>query len=137
LRESIKFDDVKENFWAHQAIQQAYRRKLLSGYPGKKFRPHQNISRIQVIVSLVNGLGLTGEEEIDLNMYDDSHEIPNYGKEQVAIATQNRIIVNYPKVGKLKPQQAATRAEVAVMVYQLLVIARKVREIDSPYIIGS
>ncbi len=136
LRESIKFDDVKENFWGYQAIQQAYQGKFLSGYPGKKFRPNQNIPRIEVIISLVNGLGLTGEEEIDLNIYDDSSEIPNYCKDEVAIATQHRIIVNYPKVGKLNPNQAATRGEVAVMIYQILVLARQVREINSPLIIG-
>ena len=138
LRESIKFEDVKENFWAHQVIQKAYRGQFISGYPDKKFRPNENIPRIQVIVSLVNGLGLKGEVENDFNLdiYDDSNEIPEYGKDEVAIATRNLFIVNYPKIAKLNPKRAATRAEVAVMIYQVLFIAGKVREIYSPYIVG-
>ncbi|MCJ8281410.1 MAG: S-layer homology domain-containing protein [Rivularia sp. ALOHA_DT_140] len=136
LQESIKFEDVKENYWGYQAIQQAFQSKLLSGYPGKKFLPNQNIPRIQVIVSLINALGLTNEIEFDLNIYDDSNQIPNYGGDEVAAATQNKLIVNYPKIEKLNPNRAATRAEVAVMVYQTLVLIGQAKAIDSPYVIG-
>ncbi len=136
LREFVKFEDINQNGWASQVIQQAYQGKFISGYPGKRFFPNQNIPRIQVMVSLVNGLGLTSEAEINLNIYDDSNQIPDYGRDQIFTATQNRLIVNYPKIGKLNPNQAATRAEVAVMVYQVLFIAGQVKEINSPYIIG-
>ena len=135
LREPIQFEDIKENYWGYQVIQQAYQSKLISGYPGKKFLPNQNIPRIQVIVSLVNGLGLTNEIEADLNIYHDSNKIPNYAVDEVTAATQNRLIVNYPKVEKLNPNQSATRAEVAAMVYQTLVLIGKVSAIDSPYIV--
>ena len=136
LREAIQFEDIKQNHWGYQVITQAYQSKLISEYPGKKFRPNQNIPRIQVIVSLVNGLGLTSEIETDLNIYNDSNKIPNDAQNEVAAATQNRLIVNYPKIEKLNPNQSATRAEVAVMVYQTLVLIGKVTEIDSPYVIG-
>ena len=136
LQEAVKFEDVRENFWAHRVIQQAYQGQFLSGYLGNKFLPHQNISRAEVIVSLVKGLGLASEIDINLNIYDDSNEIPNYAVEEVATATQYGIIVNYPKIGKLNPNRAATRAEVAVMIYQILVLAGKAREINSPYRIG-
>ena len=137
LRDSINFNDVKQSFWANKVIQQAYQSKLLSAYPGKKFLPNQNIPRIQVIVSLTNGLGLENDMEIDpsLETYDDSKDIPSYGRDEIAIATRNQLIVNYPKVGKLNPNRAATRAEVAVMIYQVLVLTGQVEEIDSPYII--
>ncbi|MEL6163200.1 MAG: S-layer homology domain-containing protein, partial [Cyanobacteria bacterium J06628_3] len=113
----------------------AYQSKLISGYPGKKFLPNQNIPRIQVIVSLVNGLGLTNELEVDLSIYQDSNKIPSYARDEVTAATLNQLIVNYPKIGKLNPNQSATRAEVAVMVYKTLVLNGKVSEIDSPYIV--
>ena len=136
MRESIKFEDVKQSYWAYKAIQQAYQSKLLSEYPDNKFFPNQNIPRIQVIVSLVNGLGLTTEGEIDLSIFKDKNKIPDYGKDEVGAAIQNRLIANYPDTGKLKPNQAATRAEVAVMVYQVLVLIGQAREINSSYIIG-
>ncbi|MBV6622326.1 MAG: DUF1565 domain-containing protein [Rivularia sp. (in: Bacteria)] len=136
LRDSIQFEDVKQSYWAYKVIQQAYQSKLLSGYPGTKFFPNQNIPRIQVIVSLVNGLGLTTEGEIDLSIYKDERKIPDYAKNEVATATQNKLIVNYPDTRKLNPNQAATRAEVAAMVYQVLVLIGQAREINSSYIIG-
>ena len=80
-------------------------------------------------------MGLTNEIEVDLNIYQDSNKIPNYAVDEVTAATQNRLIVNYPKVEKLNPNQSATRAEVAVMVYQTLVLIGKVSAIDSPYIV--
>lgn len=136
LQQPIEFEDIKKSFWAYQAIKQAYQGKLVSLYPGKKFLPHQNIPRIQVIVSLANGLALTSKTEIDLNIYRDSNQIPNDAKSQVSAATQNQLIVNYPNIEKLNPNRAATRAEVAVMVYQVLVLIGKAREIDSPYIVS-
>lgn len=136
LQQPIEFEDIKKSFWAYQAIKQAYQGKLVSVYPGKKFLPHQNIPRIQVIVSLANGLALTSKIEIDLNIYRDSNQIPNDARSQVSAATQNQLIVNYPNIEKLNPNRAATRAEVAVMVYQVLVLIGKAREIDSPYIVS-
>ncbi len=136
LQQPIEFEDIKKSFWAYQAIKQAYQGKLVSLYPGKKFLPHQNIPRIQVIVSLANGLALTSKIEIDLNIYRDSNQIPNDARSQVSAATQNQLIVNYPNIEKLNPNRAATRAEVAVMVYQVLVLIGKAREIDSPYIVS-
>ncbi len=137
LQESIEFEDVKKSFWAHQAIKQAYQGKLISVYPGKKFVPHQNIPRIQIIVSLANGLGLTSKTEIDSNIYRDSNQIPNDARNQVSAATQHQLIVNYPNTEKLNPNRAATRAEAAVMVYQVLVLIGKAREINSPYVVKS
>ena len=136
LREPIVFEDIKENFWAYQVIQQAYQGLFFSGYPGKKFFPNQNIPRIQVIGSLISGLGLTNQVEIDLDIYDDSSKIPNSAQDEIATATQYGLIVNYPKTTILNPNRPATRTEVAVMVYQVLVLIGQVRKIDSPFIIG-
>ena len=105
-------------------------------YPGNKFLPNQNIPRIEVIVSLAKGLALTSKTEIDLNIYRDSNKIPNDVKNEVSAATQNQLIVNYPNIEKLNPNRAATRAEVAAMVYQVLVLIGLAREINSPYIIS-
>jgi parallel beta-helix repeat protein len=133
-RPAIKFRDVQENFWANSVIQQAYQGQFLSGYPNNTFRPNENIQRVQIIVSLVNGLGLTTAAAKSLKSYDDQGKIPNYAKDEVAVASEKRIIVNYPNIKQLNPTREATRAEVAAMVYQALVDAKRVAVIDSPYI---
>ncbi len=133
-RQAIKFKDVPESFWAYKAIQQAYQGQFLSGYPNNSFRPNENIQRVQIIVSLVNGLGLIASAAKALKSYDDQGNIPNYAKDEVIAATEKRIIVNYPNTKQLNPTREATRAEVAAMVYQSLVDARRVVVINSPYI---
>ncbi len=133
-RQAIKFRDVPESFWAHGAIQQAYQGQFLSGYPNNTFRPNENIQRVQIIVSLVNGLGLGNNAAKSLKSYDDQGKIPDYAKDEVAIASEKRIIVNYPNIKQLNPTREATRAEVVAMVYQALVDAKRVAAIESPYI---
>ncbi len=135
-REGIQFKDVKENFWAYGVIQQAYEGGFLSGFPDRTFHPNQNIQRVQVIVSLINGLKLIGGTENNLNYFDDRGNIPQYAKEEVAAAIQKQLIVNYPNLKQLNPTRDATRAEVAVMVYQALVNDARVGAIDFPYIVN-
>ncbi|MBY5310157.1 DUF1565 domain-containing protein [Aphanizomenon flos-aquae CCAP 1446/1C] len=134
-RTAINFKDVSANFWAFQAIQQAYQGQFLSGYPNNTFAPNQNIERVQVIVSLVNGLGLSASNTTVTTSFEDQAKIPSYAKDEVVTAVQKKLIVNYPITKQLNPTRDATRAEVAVMVYQALVDARRVAAINLPYIV--
>jgi S-layer homology domain len=134
-RDVTKFKDVPANFWASKVIQQAYQGLFLSGFPDNTFRPNQNIQRVQVIVSLVNGLGLSASSATSIKAFDDQAKIPDYAKDEVAKAIEKQIIVNHPNLKQLNPIRDATRAEVAVMVYQALVDAGRVAAINSPYIV--
>jgi len=134
-RPAIKFKDVPADFWASKVIQQAYQGSFLSGFPDNSFSPNKNIQRVQVIVSLVNGLGLSADSATAIKTFDDQAKIPEYAKDEVIKATQKEIIVNHPNLKQLNPTRDATRAEVAVMVYQALVDANRVAAIDSPYIV--
>jgi len=136
-REAKNFLDVSDKSWAKDAIQKAYRGGFLSGYPGDMFRQGDNVERVQVLVSLVNGLELSESDDNALDFYEDSDDIPEYGKEEVATATKKQIVVNHPDVKKLDPTKAATRGEVAAMVYQALVDENKVSAIDSDYIVSA
>ncbi|MFN6494881.1 DUF1565 domain-containing protein [Nostoc sp. DedQUE03] len=134
-RSAIKFKDVPDDFWASKVIQQAYRGLFLSGFPDNTFGPNKNIQRVQVIVSLVNGLGLSSDSTATLKVFDDQAKIPEYAKDEVAKAINKEIIVNYPNLKQLNPTRDATRGEVAAIVYQTLVDAGRVAAIESPYIL--
>jgi parallel beta-helix repeat protein len=160
-RDAAKFSDVADDYWAKDVIQQAYRGQFMSGFEDKTFRPNDNIQRVQVLVSLVNGLGLsastaspanvlarvarsvasflrlTASDTTTLNVYDDRNTIPDYAKDEVATATRKQIVVNYPKIKQLNPTKEATRAEVAAMIYQALVDANKVSAVNSDYIVSA
>ncbi|MDZ8260018.1 S-layer homology domain-containing protein, partial [Nostoc sp. ChiQUE01b] len=134
-RAAIKFKDVPADFWASKVIQQAYQGLFLSGFPDNTFSPNKNIQRVQVIVSLVNGLGLSSDGTATIKVFDDQAKIPEYAKDEVAKAIDKEIIVNYPNLKQLNPTRDATRAEVAAIVYQALVDAGRVAAINSSYIV--
>ena len=138
IRGGVTFVDVASNYWAAPAIQKSYTTGFMSGYPGNVFEPTQNIPRVQILVSLANGLNyaVSRDPESILQSYSDSGSIPNYAKNSVAAATENRMVVNYPNVQFLNPNQTATRAEVAAFIYQGLVRSGQANAISSPYIVG-
>jgi parallel beta-helix repeat protein len=134
-REAINFTDVKSDFWAAQVIQASSRGGFISGYPDRTFKPQQQIQRVQVLVSLANGLGLTAPNANVVSFFSDAAGIPNYATNPVAAATAKGLVVNYPTVKQLNPTREATRAEVAAFVYQALVNAGQAQAIPSPYIV--
>lgn len=144
IRNAVQFVDVPANYWAYNAIQEAYSRGFLAGYPNSVFNPNQNIPRVQALVSLVEGLnlGATTVTPAALDTYfQDATQIPDYARDKVAGATENRIVVNYPDIRVLNPNQVATRADVAAFIYQTLVKAGTAPELATSetatqYIVG-
>lgn len=134
-RPAPEFTDVPKDFWAAKAIQTAASGGFVGGFSDRTFRPQQNVQRLQVIVSLVNGLGLSAGDNNVLSMFSDRQTIPEYARNAIATATEQKIIVNYPDTKQLAPTREATRAEVAAMVYQALVATQRTKAINSPYIV--
>lgn len=138
IRPAVSFTDVPANYWAAQVIDDAYTKGFLTGYPGNVFRPGENIPRAQVLVSLANGLNYSSTVAVPtaLQIYSDADSIPNYARNSIAAATERRIVVNYPDLKFLQPNQVATRADVAAFIYQALASTGQVAALNSPYIVG-
>lgn len=146
IRDGGQFADVPIAHWAYQAILEAYRMGFIQGYPGNTFEPDQNISRSQVLIALANGLKLTtsgssNTESILNTAYLDSNNIPDFGRNAIAAATENGLVVNYPNLNQLNPSATATRAEVAAFLHQALVKTGQLPQISaanqaSAYIVG-
>ncbi|MTJ14195.1 DUF1565 domain-containing protein [Anabaena sp. UHCC 0187] len=134
-RTAITFKDVKSNYWAYSAIQIASSSPFLSGYPDLTFKPEQQIPRVQALVALANGLGLTANTQTVINFYTDAGQIPDYALGPVAAATSRQLVINYPTVQQLAPVRPATRAEIAAFIYQALVNAGRAQAINSPYLV--
>ncbi|UBF24596.1 S-layer homology domain-containing protein [Kovacikia minuta CCNUW1] len=132
---ATNFSDVPGNFWAAAAIQKVIQMGFMAGFPDGTFRPNQNLTRVQAIVALVNGLGLAGGVLDSLGVYGDRAQIPSYATSEVATATQRRIVVNYPNARQLQPMRDITRAEVVALIYQALVALNRAPAIASPYIV--
>ena len=137
------FPDVPANYWAHGAIQHAYRTGFLTVYPNGAFLPDQGILREQALVSLVNGLNFNASGSVSntLNTYRDQNQIPDYALVPIAAATQRNIVVNYPNVDLLNPHRVVTRSEVAAFVYQAMAAEGRLPQIArgaiaNNYIVG-
>ncbi|MEM8639630.1 MAG: S-layer homology domain-containing protein [Cyanobacteria bacterium P01_G01_bin.54] len=133
-RPATMFLDVSPEFWGYGAISGAYQAGFLSGFPDGTFHPEQQLQRIHLIVSLVSGLELNVEDTNTLSRYTDASDIPAYAQDEVAGAIAAGLIASHPNPEWLNPKQQATRAEAAVMLYQVLVHQGKVGAIDSPYV---
>jgi parallel beta-helix repeat protein len=131
-----EFIDVPKEFWAYDAIQKAAEGGFVSGKRDCTFCPQQKVQRLQVIVSLVNGLALPKASTDILLYFKDCNHIPHHARTAVATATAQRIIVNYPDPQKLEPWREATRSEVVAMVYQALAAIGRSPRINSPYIVS-
>ncbi len=134
-RPYIPFADA-ETHWAVAAIQRTFERGFLSGYPDRTFRPNATMSRIEMLIALVGGLGLKASGTISLpSLFQDLAEVPAWAMPAIAAAAEGEIIVSYPHIRQLRSQQPATRADVAVSVYQGLVRLGQAGAITSAYIV--
>ncbi len=129
------FLDIPTQTTADRVIQQAVSGGFVSGFADRTFRPQQPVLRLQAIVSLVNGLALPAAEVSSINRYIDRDSIPVAARTAVAAATAQKIVVNYPNPQLIQPQHQATRAVIAVMVYQALVALGREKAMKSMYII--
>jgi hypothetical protein len=120
---AINFTDVPENHWAYQVIKFATERKFFTGYPNRLFRPNERLLRAQAIAIIANGLNYQPVSPVNETLkkyFDDSWAIPDYAKSAIAAAMENYVIVNYPNVRKLQPNNNATRGEIAALLCQAL-----------------
>ena len=132
-----RFPDVSADFWGARAIRQAQAQGFLSGFPDGSFRPNAPLTKVQAIVSLVNGLALgAGRSEV-LLAYRDRAQIPSYAIDAVAAATNREMIVGYPDPSQLKPLSPISRAETTALVHQALVTTSATTAIASPFILST
>ncbi|MBW4614817.1 MAG: S-layer homology domain-containing protein [Desmonostoc vinosum HA7617-LM4] len=138
-RNATRFVDIPSSYWANGAIAKASQTGFLSGYPGGVFKPSQNIPRAQVLVALVSGLNysLSQSPSITLANFADAKTIPKYANNGVAAATQKRLVVNYPNVKYLRPNQSASRADVSAFLCQALDKPGQASGVPEQFIAGS
>ena len=134
-RPRITFSDIQPSFWGAEAIQVAYEKGFMSGYPDNTFKPNQQIPRVEALVTLASGLQFSSTGADVLSYYQDAARIPDWAMGAIAAATENQIVVNYPRVKDLNPARPTTRAEVAAFVYQALVNAGRLPTIPSNYVV--
>ncbi len=139
VRGTANFVDVPTNYWDYNTIQTAYSIGFMSGTRDGRFNPEDNITRVDVLVALANGLNLPPSNQPIT--FQDATQIPDYARSSIATAVANHLIVNYPDINFLNPNKIATRADVAAFIYQALVNSGAVKPLaasdtTNQYIVG-
>ncbi|MFC3803698.1 immunoglobulin-like domain-containing protein [Cohnella sp. GCM10012308] len=122
------FADVSPAAWYAGVVQTAYDYKLIDGFGDGLFHPQEKITREQAMVIIRKAMGLTGlqakqspngSDTLSLSAYADAAAVSSWAKQAVADSLQAGIVTGRAG-GKLDPQAAITRAEIAVMIQRLL-----------------
>lgn len=105
--EGKEFVDVKTTFWAYKNIQNAYKLALIQGYPDSTFKPNSNITYAEVVTIMVNSLG-----------YKDSMQ----GEWPTNYLEKAKAIGVIPKTSTVEPNKVITRGEMALIVWDTLLV---------------
>ena len=132
---AIAFSDIEAGYWATDDIDEAVKGGFMTGFPDDRFQPNLDVPRAQVLTALVTGLDsiIPENPETVVARYGDAAQIPGWAIGKMAAATESNIVVNYPNLESLNPNQPATRAEVAAMINQTLAAQGRVDAINGEY----
>lgn len=117
----MKFSDVGENDWFYPYILNAYGRGIVNGLPDGSFGSNLPISRqdIAVIIDNIMKESEKNADEKSAKSFADGEEIAGYARAAVENISAAAIINGYED-GSFRPENNATRAEAAMIVYKLL-----------------
>ncbi len=118
---ALHFIDVAEQKWYKNSVEKAYGHELMKGKGENIFDPEGKITRQEIAAVISNVLqqqGYLQGDSASLDNFTDKGQIADWAKANVALAAQNGIIAGN-RDGSFAPQQKATRAEAAVMLYRL------------------
>ena len=118
------FTDVKAGKWYTDAVLWAMDKKLVTGYPDGTFKPDQTITREQaaVILQKYTEIHLGSDPEDDRNSlarFSDGNTVSRYARDAMEWAVEQEIFSGTGN-GKLEPKGVVTRAQLAVVLDQML-----------------
>lgn len=114
---SMPFTDVAAGSWSHDAIVWAYNEGITNGVSDVLFKPNDLISRAQLVTMLYRAEGspsVSGDAA-----FSDSKSFAAWSVSAIIWASENEIVKGYPD-NSFKPNNTATRAEMATVVYRYM-----------------
>ena len=110
------FKDVPQSHWAHRDILMAREAGIISGYTDGTFRPNNNVTRAEIAAMLTRAFILTE----DRSAAHFSDVAPDYWAANHIQALARGGITAGHSDGTFKPNNQATRAEVAAFISRAL-----------------
>ncbi|PSN19882.1 hypothetical protein C7271_04990 [filamentous cyanobacterium CCP5] len=125
VRGRANFQDVASDYWANDAIQTAYQKGFLSGYPNREFRPDALINRTEAFVAMASGLNFAPPSNSAMvlqNTFIDAPAIPTYGVAAIAAGVAKGVVIapdQMDMAALMNPMHPATRAQIAAAICQV------------------
>jgi len=113
---NVTYKDVPIRHWAYQSILRASTAGIVQGYPDGTFRPDNYVTRVEMAQMLGNAMKLSPLNE-NPGFKDISADYWAAG--MLAALKRNRILTGYPD-GTFRPNETATRAEFANLLYKAI-----------------
>lgn len=117
----LPYTDINEDEWYYPYVKKAYASGIIQGVSETNFGIGSNITREQMAVILCRisdktGISLKSQKNI---RFTDEENISEWARTEVKTLAQAGV-VNGMEGGKFAPQNNATRAQAAVMIYNVL-----------------
>ncbi len=117
----MSFDDVNEAAWYYPYVKKAYSAGIITGQSEKSFGTGNPITREQMAAMLYricekNNITLKKDKNVE---FADHKQIADFASEAVTVMASAGII-NGMGEGKFMPKNNATRAQAAVMIYNVI-----------------
>ncbi len=121
------FTDVAASDWFYAHVSSAVKQGLVKGYEDNSFRPSGGITRAEVMTIICRALDAKNLlTEKTAAAYADDSQIPAWAKDYVYALAANKI-VSGDKDNKIRAEEAATREDCAVMLYNALKLMNKIK----------
>ncbi|SDE40601.1 Listeria/Bacterioides repeat-containing protein [Paenibacillus sp. UNCCL117] len=115
----LTFTDKEQiGAWAMDAVEQAVRAGIISGYEDGSFRPDAEMTRSEMAKMIASALGQSGEGAATAGFADDA-AIPDWAKDAVAVLSK-RGIMEGKGGNQFAPGDQATRAEAIRVLLNML-----------------
>ncbi|MFI3227684.1 MAG: MBG domain-containing protein [Clostridia bacterium] len=119
----MSFEDVLADTWYTEGVRWGQSNGIVSGYSNEIFNPDKSITREELVVIIYRYMNyidfdVTVSDEDILDTFTDKDSIQSYAVEAMTWACDAGIVKGYTD-GEVKPQNTATRAEVATVVMRI------------------
>ncbi len=119
---AAEFKDVKSSDWFSASVGSAVKAGIVKGVSADQFKPNATITRQEMATMLANALKLSVVYPVNVDeslaSFSDKNNIQSWAKESVALSAQHKLIQGMPN-GTFAPSDKATRAQAAVVIYNL------------------
>ncbi|WP_134703693.1 S-layer homology domain-containing protein [Ammoniphilus sp. YIM 78166] len=117
LHNEFPFEDVPKNQWFYEPVKKMYSQGLVKGTSANQYSPDRNVTREEAIVILAQTFDSTFEGQYKLSFRDQS-SISSWAQNSVKGLVARGHLDLFKD--RLEPKKAITRAEVAVILHQIL-----------------